>query len=217
MYSGEHGGYKVLVMEVLGLTLHQVKEMKKSKKLSGKSILKIAAQLVCIINVHFSIGIFGRSLHFTNFYDFIQMDTFNYIHSKSIIFRDISSTKLAIGNSLDTINKIFVFDFTSSAKVTSKFTPKDDLIRLGLVLLELNGVEFAPRTKLDGDSKDSNAIIESLVHEWDAAYVKVRSILLTDSKFHRECVNFLTVTNFNSFFLGIVRQSRSSQHLSEIF
>lgn len=51
MYLGEHGGYKVLVMEVLGLTLHQVKEMNKNRKLSGKSVLKIAAQLVCTLGV----------------------------------------------------------------------------------------------------------------------------------------------------------------------
>lgn len=108
------------------------------------------------------------------------MDTFNYIHSKSIIFRDITSTNIAIGNSKDTINKIFVFDFTSSAKVTSKFTPKDDLIQLGLVLLDLNGVQFVPRTKIDGNDNqnNANAIIESLLKEWDEAYVKVRSIFI---------------------------------------
>lgn len=48
MYLGEHGGYKVLVMENLGPTLLQMKEMNKNKKLPGKSILKIAAQLVRI-------------------------------------------------------------------------------------------------------------------------------------------------------------------------
>lgn len=106
------------------------------------------------------------------------MDTFNYIHSKSIIFRNITATKIAIGNSKDTINKVFVFDFTSSAKVTSKLTPKDDLIQLGLVLLELNGVQFVPRTKTDDNDNDNdaNAIIESLLKKWDEAYVKVRSI-----------------------------------------
>lgn len=104
------------------------------------------------------------------------MDTFNYIHSKSIIIRDITSTKIAIGNSIETINKIFVFDFTSSAKITSKLTPKDDLIQLGLVLFELNGVQFVPRTKIDDNDSDVSAIIESLLKEWDDAYVKVRLI-----------------------------------------
>lgn len=48
MYLGEHGGYKVLVMENLGPTLQQMKQLNKNKKLPGKSILKIAAQLVSI-------------------------------------------------------------------------------------------------------------------------------------------------------------------------
>lgn len=111
------------------------------------------------------------------------MDTFNYIHSKSIIFRDITSTKIAIGNSKETINKIFVFDFTSSAKVSSKLTPKDDLIQLGLVLLDLNGVQFVPRTKADGNENqnDATAIIESLLKEWDEGYVKVRSTVTENS------------------------------------
>lgn len=48
MYLGEHGGYKVLIMQMLGPTLQQMKEITKNKKLSGKSILKIATQLVSI-------------------------------------------------------------------------------------------------------------------------------------------------------------------------
>lgn len=48
MYLGEHGGYKVLIMQMLGPTLQQMKEMTKNKKISGKSILKIATQLVSI-------------------------------------------------------------------------------------------------------------------------------------------------------------------------
>lgn len=99
------------------------------------------------------------------------MDTFGYIHSKSIILRDITSSNMAIGNSKDTVNKIYVFDFASSAKVSGKLTPKDDLLQLGFVLLELNGVEFIPRNEND-DSE--NAIIESLLKEWDESYVEVR-------------------------------------------
>lgn len=48
MYLGVHGGYKVLIMQMLGPTLQQMKEITKNKKLSGKSVLKIGAQLVSI-------------------------------------------------------------------------------------------------------------------------------------------------------------------------
>lgn len=101
------------------------------------------------------------------------MDTFGYIHSKSIVLRDLTSSKLAIGNTKDTINKIFVFDFASSAKISSKITPKNDLILVGLVLLELNGVKFVPRSETDGDNNDANAIIASLLEKWDENYVNV--------------------------------------------
>lgn len=108
------------------------------------------------------------------------MDTFNYIHSKSIVFRDITSSKIAIGNSKDTVNKIYVFDFASSGKISSRHTPKDDFVQLGLVLLDLNGVKFVPRTKIDGNHIDADAVIESLLNEWDDTYVNVRDeILLT--------------------------------------
>lgn len=47
MYNGEHGGgYRVLVMEMLGPTLSEIKELTKNRKLPGNSILKIATQLV---------------------------------------------------------------------------------------------------------------------------------------------------------------------------
>lgn len=91
-----------------------------------------------------------------------------------MILRDITSSNIAIGNSKDTINKIFVFDFASSAKISSRLTPKDDLLQLGLVLLELNGVKFVPRSKTDDNHSNTNAIIGSLLKEWDEVYVKVR-------------------------------------------
>lgn len=46
MHFGEHGGYKILVMQMLGPTLQEMKDLTKQKKLTGKSILKIAIQLV---------------------------------------------------------------------------------------------------------------------------------------------------------------------------
>lgn len=101
------------------------------------------------------------------------MDTFNYMHSKSIIFRGISSSNMAIGNSKNTVNKIYVFNFASSVGLSSIFTPKDDLLRLGLVLLELNGVKFEPRTGIDDNHTDTNMIIDSLLKKWDENYVKV--------------------------------------------
>lgn len=122
------------------------------------------------------------------------METFD-----SLIFRDITSSKIAIGNTKDTINKFFVFDFTSSIKISSKFTPKDDLIQLGLVLLELNGVKFVPRTDADDNYDDTNAIIESLLKEWDKAYVKVRL------NFSRFLCKFIHLVTIFIDFLGIVR------------
>lgn len=113
------------------------------------------------------------------------MDTFEYIHSKSIILRDITSSNIAIGNSKDSINKVFVFDFTSSTKISSKLTPKYDLNQLGLVLLELNGVNFISRSEIENDHNDTNAIIKSLLKEWDETYVKVRISAIFNFRFKR--------------------------------
>lgn len=98
------------------------------------------------------------------------MDTFKYIHSKSIIIRDITSSNIAIGNSKDSVNKIFVFDFAASVKISNRFTVKDDLLKLGLVLLEMNGVPFE---SIDDNHTDTNAFMESLLVKWNENYVKV--------------------------------------------
>lgn len=45
-YFGDHGGYKVLVMKMLGPTIQDLKEVTKNYKLSGKTLLKIAIQAV---------------------------------------------------------------------------------------------------------------------------------------------------------------------------
>lgn len=65
LFFGEHGGYKVLVMQMLGPTLKEMKDFSKKQKFSGKTILKIAIQLVSIFFVIiWSFGIvnfdFGR-------------------------------------------------------------------------------------------------------------------------------------------------------------
>lgn len=51
MYFGDHGGYTVLVMQMLGPTLNDLKEMIGKDKLFEKTIWKIGIQAV---NIFFS-------------------------------------------------------------------------------------------------------------------------------------------------------------------
>lgn len=46
LYFGAYGGYKYLVMDILGSTLHDLKELTGKNKLFGKTIAKIAIQAV---------------------------------------------------------------------------------------------------------------------------------------------------------------------------
>lgn len=101
------------------------------------------------------------------------MDVFNHIHSKGLFIYDITSANIAIGNSRENMNRVFVFDFASSVEISREFLPKDDLLLLGLVLLELNGVSF-PSRKIDAnDHTNTDQIIESLLTKWDDNYIKV--------------------------------------------
>lgn len=52
MYFGNHGGYKVLVLKLLGPTLAELKEVTGSNKLFAKTILKIAIQAVNLYKYH---------------------------------------------------------------------------------------------------------------------------------------------------------------------
>lgn len=103
------------------------------------------------------------------------MKTFDYIHSKGIVVQDISANNLAIGSSMETMNKIFIFDFASSVQVSEENLPKSDLIAFGLVLLDLNGIEFPPlQSSSTGKMiKKLDDIVERLMEDWNEKYVKV--------------------------------------------
>lgn len=98
------------------------------------------------------------------------MDTFNYIHSKGLFINDVTSSNIAIGNSKENLNKVFVFDLATSVAISGEFTPKDDLLSLGLVLLDLNGVKLSNENDIDADS---DQMIQSLLLKWNDNYVKV--------------------------------------------
>lgn len=51
MYFGDHGGYKVLVIKMLGPTIQDYKINAQQNKLTGKTILKIAIQAVSIFKL----------------------------------------------------------------------------------------------------------------------------------------------------------------------
>lgn len=104
-----------------------------------------------------------------------QVDTLNYFHSKRMLIYDIRSTHIAVGNSKDTLNKIFFLDYSSSIQFSAEYRPKHDLILFGLVLLELNGVKFPQKIKgveFDGIQN----IVDSLLAKWDTDYANVRRI-----------------------------------------
>lgn len=135
------------------------------------------------------------------------MDILDYIHSKGLFLHDIRSSNIAIGNSRETMNKIFIFDLASSAEISEKFTPKDDLLLLGLVLLELNGVEFAEI----GGLTDIKSIIALLLEKWDEKYVNVSIKFFFHSHLRlvktKQKAEIVTV---NVFLLGTLRKFRSA-------
>lgn len=73
MYFGEHGGYAVLVMEMLGPTLNDLKEMIGKDKLFEKTIWKIAIQAV---NIFFYSFLFVSSFKSILFYRLTHLCTF---------------------------------------------------------------------------------------------------------------------------------------------
>jgi len=148
IYFGVFGGYKVMVMQtMLGPTLHDLKEFTGRNKLSFKTCMKVAIQ---------------------------AMDIFNYIHSKGLIVYDICSSNIAIGNTKETLNKIFFFDFASSFKSSSEDMLRNelnDLILFALVLMDLNGVEFTAMNEFSENSHIEE-VFEYLLNEWDEHYLK---------------------------------------------
>lgn len=105
------------------------------------------------------------------------MDILSYAHSKGLCIYDFDSSNIAIGNSKENMNQVFVFDLAMSVDISEECRAEDDLRLLGLILLELNGVHFPSRNELDTDAKPTlDEVIESQLMEWDDDYVKVGEI-----------------------------------------
>lgn len=100
------------------------------------------------------------------------MDIFDYIHSRGLLIFDIQSSNIAIGNSRENMHKVYVFDFDNSVEISDDLLPKNDLLLLGLTLIELNGVKFPIKKEVQAHA-GSHEIIESLIEEWDEKYVNV--------------------------------------------
>lgn len=100
------------------------------------------------------------------------MDILQYVHSRGLLISDVRSSNLAIGRTEETFNKIFALDFASCVEITSEARPVNDLLAIGFVLLELNGVKFPPLQGVE-EYRDLDQIIESLLGQWNKAYVKV--------------------------------------------
>ena len=100
------------------------------------------------------------------------MDILQYVHSRGLLLSDINSSNLVIGRTEETLNKIFALDFASCVEITSEARPVNDLIAIGFVLMELNGVKFPPLQGIE-ELTDLDLIIESLLSQWNEAYVKV--------------------------------------------
>lgn len=82
---------------------------------------------------------------------------------------------MAVGNSKDTSNKIFIFDYASAINISDEYLPKSDLTLFGLILMNLNGVEFS--NNINGAELEGIAnIIDSLLKEWNEDYAKVNQI-----------------------------------------
>lgn len=102
----------------------------------------------------------------------MQINTLNYVHSRGIVIRDIRPTHMAVGNSEDSLNKIFIFDYASAIQISDTYTPRDDFILFGLILLELNSVEypqFEPTVARDAEIIDA---------EWHENYIRVKCIIV---------------------------------------
>ncbi|XP_055304346.1 uncharacterized protein LOC129569514 [Sitodiplosis mosellana] len=166
-HFGAYGGYTFLVMEMLGSTLHDLKEWTGKNKLFKKTIAKIAMQAI---------------------------DTFDYIHSKGVMIQDIDAKNMAIGNSMETMNKIYVFDFASSIPIPQEHMVKSDLIGFGLVLLDLNGVEFPTMTSSSTGQIITNTdeIVEQLMQEWNENYVKELYMQSDIPEIFKEYFDYLT-------------------------
>lgn len=138
----------MIMQTILGPTLRDLKEYTGRNKLPGSCLMKIGMQ---------------------------AMNTFQYAHSRGLIIYDITSSSIAIGNTKETLNKIFFFDFTSSFKSSSEDLLKNvlkDMILFALVLMDLNGVEFTSMNKMNEDSHIEEAF-EYLLGKWDENYIEV--------------------------------------------
>lgn len=91
------------------------------------------------------------------------------------MIHDIKATNIAIGNTKETLNKIFIFDYSSSVPISLENSAKTDLIMFGLVLLELNGIKFPPlwASAMEQIITNTDEIIEMLSEEWNKNYAEV--------------------------------------------
>lgn len=74
---------------------------------------------------------------------------------------DVQPYNMAIGSCKDTLHKVFIMDFASALEVSSMNTPRNDLFLLGIVLLEINGVNLAALDGID------------VIANWDSNHIKV--------------------------------------------
>lgn len=134
----------------------------------------------------------------------MQIRIIEYIHSKGLVFHDVKPTNIAVDNNNE--GHIFFYDFAFSEFYANAMgepkpredadeingTPeymargplnrgtqcrKDDFISLGLVLLELNGVNL-PWMDLTLDTKDIYETMDIVLEQWEKHGIYVRQLNL---------------------------------------
>lgn len=134
----------------------------------------------------------------------LQIRIIEYIHSKGLVYHDIKPTNIAIDNNDE--GRVFFYDFAFSKFYVNAMgepkpredalhvngTPeymargplnggtqcrKDDLISLGLVLLELNGVDLPWMDPTEG-IEDIYEAMDIVLEQWDEHGIYVRQLNL---------------------------------------
>lgn len=198
VHFGDFEGYKILVMTKTGPSLYDLQVQAKDKKLDLEIICKIAIQSIRILE---------------------------FIHSKGLVFHDVKPENIAIGDA--NANQIFFVDFDFSKfyvnalgefkerEEASNFsgTPEymawgplnrfthvriDDLISLGLVLLQLNGV-YIPWMYNTNDDDDIVVIMDAVLEGWNEYGIDVIIEFI--------CYSSPRSTHFLPFFQRIIDES----------
>lgn len=136
----------------------------------------------------------------SKFISFFQIRALEYIHSKGLVFCDIKPSNLAIGSGNS--NEIYFLSFVfgelyanaldsnkqrinaknirgtpeyMSIETLNKFLPvqKDDLISLGIVLMQLNGAHIPWMNKATAQN-DVFERIDIILGEWEKHPIKVK-------------------------------------------